>query len=254
MLLRRITKHVKDQNWFAVALDFVIVVVGILIAFQITNWSEARRDVRAERALLERLHDELSEAQALDRAASKYFFDQRLKNLVSARLVIFGLGERAELTDAECQSIGFSHYPQASVTSIPLLDELRSTGEVKLIRNKTILREISKLTDLYETGHLLEASNRPKITLLSREFPELLPMSLKKDAVTAPRFDVDPYGPVYTCDTAAMRESTAFRTAFGENVTLQFVLLEAAILPARQSQTDLHDALDKALGEPHDHK
>ena len=38
MFLHRITKHVKDQNWFAVALDFVIVVAGILIAFQITNW------------------------------------------------------------------------------------------------------------------------------------------------------------------------------------------------------------------------
>ncbi len=42
MLLRRITQHVKDQNWFAVFLDFLIVVVGILIAFQITNWNESR--------------------------------------------------------------------------------------------------------------------------------------------------------------------------------------------------------------------
>ena len=42
MLLRSITKHVKGQNWFAVALDFFIVVVGILIAFQITNWNETR--------------------------------------------------------------------------------------------------------------------------------------------------------------------------------------------------------------------
>lgn len=25
MILRRLTKHVKDQNWFTVALDFVIV-------------------------------------------------------------------------------------------------------------------------------------------------------------------------------------------------------------------------------------
>lgn len=33
MLFRSITKHVKDQNWFAVALDFFIVVVGILLAF-----------------------------------------------------------------------------------------------------------------------------------------------------------------------------------------------------------------------------
>ena len=26
MILRRITEHVRDQNWFAVALDFVMVV------------------------------------------------------------------------------------------------------------------------------------------------------------------------------------------------------------------------------------
>jgi len=44
MILRRITEQVRDQNWFAVALDFVIVVMGILIAFQITNWNEARQD------------------------------------------------------------------------------------------------------------------------------------------------------------------------------------------------------------------
>ena len=31
MLLRRITKHVKDQNWFAVFIDFLIVVVGVFI-------------------------------------------------------------------------------------------------------------------------------------------------------------------------------------------------------------------------------
>lgn len=44
MLLRRISQHVKAQNWFAVVLDFVIVVVGILIAFQISNWNESRQD------------------------------------------------------------------------------------------------------------------------------------------------------------------------------------------------------------------
>lgn len=43
MILRHITQHVKDQNWFAVGIDFFIVVVGILIAFQITNWSEQRQ-------------------------------------------------------------------------------------------------------------------------------------------------------------------------------------------------------------------
>ena len=61
MLLRSITKHVKDQNWFAVALDFFIVVVGILIAFQITNWSQARNDGQLRMSYLERLESDLSQ-------------------------------------------------------------------------------------------------------------------------------------------------------------------------------------------------
>lgn len=32
MLLRRITKHVKNENWFAVTLDFIIVVIGVAVA------------------------------------------------------------------------------------------------------------------------------------------------------------------------------------------------------------------------------
>ncbi len=44
MILRRVTGHVKAQNWFAVGIDFVIVVAGILIAFQISNWAAARQD------------------------------------------------------------------------------------------------------------------------------------------------------------------------------------------------------------------
>jgi len=34
MILRPLTKHVKDQNWFAVGLDFFIVVFGVFIGLQ----------------------------------------------------------------------------------------------------------------------------------------------------------------------------------------------------------------------------
>ena len=46
MLLRRITDHIKAQNWFAVGVDFVIVVVGVYIGIQVSNWNEARIDMQ----------------------------------------------------------------------------------------------------------------------------------------------------------------------------------------------------------------
>ena len=44
MLLRRITKHVTDQNWFAVFIDFLIVVVGVFIGIQVANWNERQAE------------------------------------------------------------------------------------------------------------------------------------------------------------------------------------------------------------------
>ena len=60
MLLRSITQHVKDQNWFAVALDFFIVVAGILIAFQITHWNEENSNKAGLVHSLERLEKEVA--------------------------------------------------------------------------------------------------------------------------------------------------------------------------------------------------
>lgn len=42
MLLRRVIGHFRQQEWTAIALDFLIVVLGILMAFQVTNWNEER--------------------------------------------------------------------------------------------------------------------------------------------------------------------------------------------------------------------
>lgn len=63
MLLRRITKHVKDQNWFAVGIDFVIVVIGVFIGIQVANWNDARANSEQERAILVQLQDEFSEIE-----------------------------------------------------------------------------------------------------------------------------------------------------------------------------------------------
>jgi len=43
MILRSVTKHVKDQNWFAVGLNVIIVIVGIFLGMQVTDWNDNRK-------------------------------------------------------------------------------------------------------------------------------------------------------------------------------------------------------------------
>ena len=60
MLLRRYIQHVKEQNWTAVAIDFVIVVVGVFLGIQVSNWNEGQREQKLVRGYLQRLNEDFS--------------------------------------------------------------------------------------------------------------------------------------------------------------------------------------------------
>jgi hypothetical protein len=84
MILRSVTKHVRDQNWFAVGIDFLIVIVGVFIGIQVANWNDARRDREAEALYLDRLQQELSDISP-QAAASHETVHDALERLVAVR-------------------------------------------------------------------------------------------------------------------------------------------------------------------------
>ncbi len=59
MILRRVIAHFRKQEWTAIAIDFVIVVVGVFVGLQVNNWNEAAKDKRAETAYLSQLQKDL---------------------------------------------------------------------------------------------------------------------------------------------------------------------------------------------------
>jgi len=58
MILQRISTAIRQQNWFAVALEFVIVIAGVVIGFQVTAWNGARVNQEREAQFIERLRDD----------------------------------------------------------------------------------------------------------------------------------------------------------------------------------------------------
>lgn len=142
MILRRLTQHVKDQNWFAVALDFFIVVVGILIAFQITNWSEARSDRVREQQIIERLHSDfvvLDEWQEQRVEHMEMFADE------TAAIVQIIINEPEDSDLARLQTFfkGFTGFPSASGQS-DTYEQLVSSGDMNLITNEQLRSELVK--------------------------------------------------------------------------------------------------------------
>lgn len=62
-ILGRLAQGVRDQNWFAVGLELVIVVVGVVIGFQVTAWGEWKADRSKEQVYLRQLSLDLIETE-----------------------------------------------------------------------------------------------------------------------------------------------------------------------------------------------
>ena len=60
MILRRIAEGIKDQDWFVVGVEVMIVVVGIFIGLQVDDWNEDRKKSAEEQGILENVRTEVN--------------------------------------------------------------------------------------------------------------------------------------------------------------------------------------------------
>lgn len=61
MILQNISKAIREQNYYAVTLEFVIVVAGVLLAMQVGAWNERRSAVQQKDLIIEALVNDISD-------------------------------------------------------------------------------------------------------------------------------------------------------------------------------------------------
>lgn len=59
MVIRRIRESAAKQNWFAVALDLMILVLGVFLGLQANNWNQSRLERQQEESYRTRLIEDL---------------------------------------------------------------------------------------------------------------------------------------------------------------------------------------------------
>lgn len=156
MLLRRITQHLKDQNWFAVFVDFVIVVVGILIAFQITEWNEERAQQGLETSYLNRLAVDLR--STVDYLNLKSGQADEIKKVIEKSLLVLNADDSGdkELIEAVSNYISKGSNILDFKVTRTTFDDLKSSGNLHVLRNKELVRSLGQLHTNF-TEHNLSA-------------------------------------------------------------------------------------------------
>jgi hypothetical protein len=182
MIPRRVAEHAKAQNWFAVTLDFFIVVMGVFIGIEVANWNQARQDRQEERRyygqLLVDLRADLETLSRTERLANRY--DD------AAQLVIDRLGGRATPQASPGRMAtaihyaGWIHIPYASRGTY---DELVSTGNLGLLRNAPLKSEIANYYGTFDRGRQWDSLLRDQQSDYWTETAGILPRPVLRAAV-----------------------------------------------------------------------
>lgn len=135
MLLRRITQHVQDQNWFAVSIDFAIVVLGVFIGIQVANWNDARADRSLRSQYLAQLTEDLQSdiSETLETERQAWARSGAIENIFEAAGLEKPLSEfyfEGEVLTSPSYPSFTSDYPFAhnhAITNLPLFDKTSGT-------------------------------------------------------------------------------------------------------------------------------
>ncbi len=136
MILRRVIEHVREQNWTAVGIDFFIVVLGVFVGIQVSNWNAERESRQRGAEFAERLREDLRGERWLYEFLIEYYRDVR----DASETAVDALTGKSTISshDLLVNAYRATQYRQGARLR-STYDELVSTGSLGLIEDKALL-------------------------------------------------------------------------------------------------------------------
>jgi hypothetical protein len=145
MILERLRRAIREQNWFAVVLEICIVVLGVVIGFQVTAWGQARGDRAQEQVYLRQLAADFRETETAledaidDNERTKARFD-------SLNAAFMATAPPADSTLDRLARV----LVQPAILTMGSPRALIETGDINLIRDDSLRAAVVGLIDAIE--------------------------------------------------------------------------------------------------------
>ncbi len=146
--LRKIRqKLIKQENvrkyiWYAVG-EILLVMIGILLALQVNNWNEIRKENNREQSYLLRLNENLRDD--LQRIEGRIEFFKQIRNYGLESLYFL---EEGKTPDQDNWDIVLALFQSSQIWPMILssstYEELKSAGELSLIENEELRAKMAQ--------------------------------------------------------------------------------------------------------------
>lgn len=147
MSVGKLSRRLREHDWFAALIEVLIVIVGILVALEVSNWNEERRErVRADE-YARRVHTEL-QSDIRNVALTREFWAKVATYQEAASVH----AETGALAGGSAWKTVLAYYQASQLRPFELEDttfvELRDGGELRLLADSNLRRG---LADYYRT-------------------------------------------------------------------------------------------------------
>jgi len=129
MILSRVIRHVREQNWTAIGIDFLIVVLGVFLGIQLGNWNAARTNERLGQAYAERLLADLRKDRDSRQTLVGYYEAVHASAERTVALLDDPAAAPLALVVHAYRATEYSYHPKLRAT----WDEIVSAGHIGLL-------------------------------------------------------------------------------------------------------------------------
>ena len=151
MILRRIVEHLRQQHWTAIGIELVIVVLGVFIGTQVSNWNDDRIERNLARGDLSQIAADLR-SQANSQRALEGSAKLRIAAVDYIHQQAFGtaLPTTLRLSTESWKAPAVEPFPQDKMNNL--------LGAVNLVRIS--LRSRNAYQSLISSGRMAQLQNR----------------------------------------------------------------------------------------------
>lgn len=198
MRVRHIARHIGSQNWMAVGIDLLIVVLGVFLGLQAQDWNQRRQDRDAEQAYLARLESDFDLIESRLRqclATYRNSFDA----LGRVKRAVAGEDDGDSLAGSLIAMTADTLSPGRSATFVEML----SSGDLSILRDEALRNALVAYDEQAQFVREVGRSRRDEDSRYMRPLYEHVDLEADLGA--------EPYASITDYDLDAMSADPDFR-------------------------------------------
>lgn len=243
-MLKTIFKHLKSQ-WYKYVIEIIVVILGILIAYNLEQWSDASNNKKREIEILK----EFKAALAADLAEMQSNIREHENSILSSRIVLKVIKDNLPYHDSLDACFAYTHAFTTFSGRVGPIEQLKNTN-LEIVSNDSLrLNIISMYDEAFPRLRTVELVILRDYEQL-RDFDRLYFEAYDVEAVSSTKSVPPPFwGLMHPIRFTELKTHPEYAALLRARISNQMGLLRGTYKPIANSLSILLDQIDQEINK-----